>query len=321
MPDAMDAYLKTLTRGTGLDTTYTGQSGQGQTGQVMQGQDPNQLPFWQWPQGTNWGTTGGQPTQQQQPNPTLAKTDVTDATNIYNQMVQQGQADLAAQGLLPGQGPAAISIGTPPPTSGQDDSWRNRIYQERADAANRRQPYGPTAGTGTAIPEEPTRKGPAPVIGEVSLDLPDYQPPKDTSRGAEKRKREEIYQTARGDLQEQTHNAIISAKSLDNPMAQAQFVSEVLRGMGQGLGDILGQASGAASSYAAQKRAEELGIYNAKFQAESQEAMAAYDAELQQAMAQWQADMSAWESGEQVGRTKVTRAVDNSSQARSGGRR
>jgi len=252
--------------------------------------------------GTNLADTDNQDDQKYP----VESTQLTDATNIYNQISAASTADLASRGLLPGQGPAAVSTGGPAPAA-DNDTWRFRTYAEREAAKNRTGGVWPADG---AIPtqEEVKRIGPAPTMETVTLDLPDYKPPSE-NKMTEKKKREELYQRGRGDLASQVHNAIISAKSLDNPNARAMFIREALRGMGQGLNEIMKGASSGASQYAARKRAEELGIYNAKFQAQSQEVMANYDAELQQAAAQWQADMTAWSEGEKI-RRRVTKATD-----------
>jgi hypothetical protein len=95
-------------------------------------------------------------------------------------------------------------------------------------------------------------------------------------------------------MQEQTHNAIIGAKNLDNPAARAQLTNSILRGMGASLTGISQAAGREADTKAARKRADQMNIYNAKFQAESAEAKAKYDLELQEALANFSQEQAEW---------------------------
>jgi hypothetical protein len=233
------------------------------------------------------------------PAATEAKTDVTDATAIYNQMVQAGQADIdaaKAKGV-------EVSIGTPPPQVLSDAPRTDGRGQWQPGGTPMIDPYAKEAA-----PTGPTGPAPDLDISNVVLDLPDYQPPKE-SASARKGAAEEAYQRGRGDMGEQVHNAIISAKSMQNPQARAQFVGQVLRGMGAGLAGLSAAAGKEGRQVAAQKRGEQLRIYEAKHKVESAETLAQYNAELDQAMAQWTADMATWSSGGELGRKQIRRST------------
>ncbi len=204
------------------------------------------------------------------------------AANIYNQ-IPGAPSDMSPQ----------ISVGTPPPqefASGMD-TWR---YGSPADA--RRADAYSRGGGGYGGGPAPLGPSPELDLSGITLDLPDYAPPEE-DEGIKTAAREKAYQRGRGDIAEQTHNAIISAKSLDNPAARGQFVGDVLRSMGSGLTQISAAAGREADQVAARKRAEQLNIYSAKYQAQSTEVMAAYNQELQEAMANFGQEQAAWSAG------------------------
>jgi len=232
------------------------------------------------------------------------------ATGIYEQMIAAGQADLAAAKAKGVQ----TSIGTPPP---QGPSAITRPEDGRGQwqtgGTPMIDPYAsPTAPTG------PTGPAPDLRLSDVVLDLPEYKPPAESS-AARKGAAEEAYQRGRGDMGEQVHNAIISAKSMKNPNARAKFVGEVLSGMGSGLSQLSAAAGREGRAVAAQKRGEQLRTYEAKYQAESAEAMSRYDAELDSSMAQWQADMATWAAGGDIGRQRIKRATTKRSNKKTRG--
>jgi hypothetical protein len=136
-------------------------------------------------------------------------------------------------------------------------------------------------------------------LGGITLDLPEYKPPAEDDN-VKKQAFEETYQRGKGDLQQATHQAIISTKSLDNPAARAQMMDAVLGSMGSGLNEVAKAAGSAANQEAARKRAEQLNIYQAQFQVESAEAQAAYDKELTEAMANYEAQHAQFQMDQQV---------------------
>jgi len=155
--------------------------------------------------------------------------------------------------------------------------------------------YGGGGGGGPFNPQ----LGPAPQadLSGISLDLPEYEPPEE-DESVRMQAREKSYQRGRGDMQEATHNAIISAKSLDNPAARSQFVGNVLRSMGASLTQISAAAGREGDAEARRQRADQMQIYNAKYQAQSTEAMATYDKDLKEAMTNFGSEQYKWQRGQ-----------------------
>jgi len=202
----------------------------------------------------------------------------------YNEMIARYSADInanagyvRAQPTAPYQAPASPDYSSQP---GDTISPRS---------------YGGGGGGGPFRPQ----LGPTPEIdlSSISLDLPDYEPPQE-DESVRMQAREKSYQRGRGDLQEATHNAIISAKSLDNPAARSQFVGNVLRSMGASLTQISAAAGREGDAEARRQRADQMQIYNAKHQAASTEAMAAYDRDLNEAMTNFGAEQYKWQQGQ-----------------------
>ena len=246
------------------------------------------------------GPAARQPVAGDDKKPPAKSTALTDATAIYNQMIAAGQADVDAAKAKGVQ----VSIGTPPPQEFSTSTLPFHGEQQGAGAPM----FDPYAEPEAA----PGPIGPAPELSgydaDIIFDLPDYKPPVEKA-GAGKKAAEEIYQRGRGDMGEQVHNAIISAKSMQNPQARAKYVGEVLRGLGSGLASLSLQAGKAGRAEAGRKRSEQIRTYEAKYKAESAEALAQYDAEMTQAIAQWQADMATWSAGGDIGRRRIKRAT------------
>jgi hypothetical protein len=206
-------------------------------------------------------------------------------------------------------GETALKTGGTPQISvnGQEeldkDTWRDGSPGDarRSDDYS----YGTTRGQGgggtttTYSGQTSGQTMPDLDLGGITLDLPEYKPPAEDDN-VKKQAFEETYQRGKGDLQQATHQAIISTKSLDNPAARAQMMDAVLGSMGSGLNEVAKAAGSAANQEAARKRAEQLNIYQAQFQVESAEAQAAYDKELTEAMANYEAQHAQFQMDQQV---------------------
>jgi hypothetical protein len=226
----------------------------------------------------------------------LANKQLSGATDIYNQMAQSPIV------YPEGGGGGTMSV----PAEGQTfqsgkDTWR---YGSPADERRNDQTYlgagGGSYGSSGSGRLQTSRRGrgggpPELDLGDITLDLPEYTPPAE-DKSVKREAFEEVYQRGRGDMATQTHNAIISTKSLDNPAARAKMMDTVLSSMGAGLNEIAKAAGTAANQEAARKRAEQLNIYNAQFQVESAEAQAQYDKELMEAQMNYEAEMAQYQA-------------------------
>lgn len=148
----------------------------------------------------------------------------------------------------------------------------------------------------------------APQMGDLpTYQAPEYAPP-EYDQGRETALRQQFMAPGLRNLRTQTQNAILSAKSLDNPASQAQFVREVLSGYGEGLENVSMGATTSAMQKAEREYARELNKYGVGYQAKTQQEMTNYEAQLQKAfadfeanmqseMAKYNADLARWQSG------------------------
>jgi hypothetical protein len=109
----------------------------------------------------------------------------------------------------------------------------------------------------------------------------EYKPPEEDESIYGKARQEAISPGLRS-LRQGTREAISSAQSLDNPTARGQFIKQALQGMGAGLENVASQASREARTVARDKRAEQLSIYNTKYQARSAADKINYQAKVNQ---------------------------------------
>ena len=135
----------------------------------------------------------------------------------------------------------------------------------------------------------PEYNSPEPFEYGATLDLPDYKPP-EYDEDKEKAVREEFIQTNKGSMSKLAQQAILGSSNVNNPQARGQIIKAALEGFGESLGQTALKGSEAGRRAAEKQQATETGIYQAKFQIESKEAMAKYDADMK-------ADLMNWELG------------------------
>jgi len=190
-------------------------------------------------------------------NPTTKQGDDTESR--YASAIA-GYEDLSKmyQSMRPKANGPQVTIGAPPPDQTADDSWRNRLYAERAN--NARPSTGYQSGPATVSPEK--KAIPYPTAPEFKP--PEYSPPAE-DKGAYAQARREAIAPGLRELREGTREAIQSAQSLDNPNARANFISQSLKGYGRGLEQVAAGAGREARGVQAQKRAEQLDIYRSQY--------------------------------------------------------
>lgn len=215
------------------------------------------------------------------------------ATQGYNELAAMREADTRA--MMDPRAGAMVPGGGAPQAEGLD-TWRfgspSDIRRARTGGGTGgRGGYASTPAPGAPIPE---------FHFSGSLDLPDYQPPAEDDEFY-KRERSALMGRGLRGLRNRTQEAIISSKSIDNPNARRQFVKDVLSGYGEGLEAVSAEAGREAKAEVGRKRAEEVSIYNAQYQAESQEAKANYDQQLQEELMNWQSAYQNAQAGYQNG--------------------
>jgi len=109
----------------------------------------------------------------------------------------------------------------------------------------------------------------------------DYKPPKEDPRVYAKARDEAMGPGLRA-LREGTREAISTSQSLDNPNARGLFIKQALQGYGSGLEGVSSAAGREARSVAGAKRAEQLNIYNTRYQARSAADKINYQAKVNQ---------------------------------------
>ena len=168
------------------------------------------------------------------------------------------------------------------------DTWRN------GSPGNKSASSGSSGGGGGVVYQGPVYdypeyNSPEPFEYGATLDLPDYKPP-EYDESKEKAVREEYIQTNKGSMSKLAQQAILGSSNVNNPQARGQIIKAALEGFGESLGQTTLQGSEAGRRAAEKQQATETGIYQAKFQIESKEAMAKYDADMK-------ADFMNWELG------------------------
>jgi len=151
---------------------------------------------------------------------------------------------------------------------------------------------GGTGGTayGGPVFSYPEYNSPGEFQFGASLDLPDYEPPEyDDDR--ERAVREEYIQTNKGALSKAAQSAILGSANVNNPQARGQIIKAALEGFGDALGQTTLAGSKEGRRTAEREQATETGIYQAKFQIESQQAMAKYDKEMKEDIMNWELQM------------------------------
>jgi len=108
-----------------------------------------------------------------------------------------------------------------------------------------------------------------------------YKPPEEDPRVYSKARDEAMGPGLRA-LREGTREAISTSQSLDNPNARGLFIKQALQGYGSGLEGVSSAAGKEARSVAGAKRAEQLNIYNTKYQARSAADKINYQAKVNQ---------------------------------------
>lgn len=124
-------------------------------------------------------------------------------------------------------------------------------------------------------------------LSGIDLDLPDYELPEE-DESIYKKEYEMVYQRSKAPVAQGVSEAIMSSKSLDNPMARMDFVRKALSGYGQALTAISQAATEAAQEKAAYEYNKLVQEYNMQYKKEYAEAVAAYEKEIQQAVANWE---------------------------------
>jgi len=146
------------------------------------------------------------------------------------------------------------------------------------------------AGTNTpAIPEPKYNAPKAPTMPEYTAR--EYSPPGE-DKSYESAKRRELMGAGVRALRQGTQEAIVGARSLDNPAARKSFVRDTLEGYGRGLESVSAGATKGAMAAAGQKRAEQLKIYDTQYSNKSSADKVNYENEVNRlgadfASAQW----------------------------------
>jgi hypothetical protein len=125
-------------------------------------------------------------------------------------------------------------------------------------------------------------------LSGIDLDLPEYNAPEEDP-AIYKHEYETVYQRTKAPVEQGVSEAIMSSKSLDNPMARMDFVRKALSGYGEALTGIASAAHSAAQEEAARQYANQMQEYQMQYKAEYAEAVAAYEKELQAAISNWEA--------------------------------
>lgn len=173
--------------------------------------------------------------------------------------------------------------------SQDQDSWRNRLYAERAAAQSAggsyyggQQQADQKKGTFKAIdaPDMPT------FVGD------EYAPPEQDSAIYDAEREKAIRPGLRA-LREGTTEAISSSQSLDNPNARSMFIKRALHGYGQGLEGVAAQAGREATGRADKKYQQQLDIYRTKYEYKRSADLVNYQSQVSQIAQQFAADQQA----------------------------
>lgn len=124
-------------------------------------------------------------------------------------------------------------------------------------------------------------------LSGIDLDLPEYKLPEE-DESIYKKEYEQVYQRTKAPVEQGVHEAIMSSKSLDNPMARMDFVRKALSGYGEALTGISQAATKAAQEKAAFEYNKMVQEYNMQYKAQYAEAVAAYEKEIQAAISNWE---------------------------------
>jgi hypothetical protein len=183
------------------------------------------------------------------------------------------------------------------PQRGDDpnDTWRHRLYAERAASKAQR---GGSVGPGGGLMGRysgPTWDYPELNVGQfeygATLDLPDYEPP-EYDEGHERAIREEFIQSMKVDMSKQAQSAILGSASIDNPQARGQVIQAALEGFGSALRGAALEGSKEGRRAAESKYGRDVNVYNVNFDVRSAEEQARYDRELQEDLMNWEIELA-----------------------------
>lgn len=114
----------------------------------------------------------------------------------------------------------------------------------------------------------------------------EYAPPEEDKSIYAKTRAQEAAPGLRASRQAVT-DALMMSRNLENPNARGQVTRGAIEGYGQNVEGTMARASSAGRAEAARKRAEQLNLYNSKYQTLSQENMLNYQNKLNEMMMDW----------------------------------
>jgi hypothetical protein len=176
---------------------------------------------------------------------------------------------------------------------GAEDSWRDRLYAERA--ASRAGRGGYSVGYRGPQFERPELDIPEFEYG-TKLDLPDYEPPA-YDEAYERASREEFIQTYKGDLSETAREAIMGSANVDNPAARGKIIESALEGFGDALKRMALAGTQEGRKAAGEKYGRDINVYNVQFETASAEEMARYDQDLKEDLLNWEMELQELQAG------------------------
>lgn len=204
------------------------------------------------------------------------------AADIYNSIPQPA---------YPSGGGGGVNPGAIDDWNNNSDTWRNRLYAERAAATS-----GGGGGGSVRAPEQV--KNVKPMEAMKMPGLPEYKGPGEYKPPEEDKS---VYNTARREamgpglreLREGSREAISGAESLDNPNARGKFIQQALKGYGQGLEKVAAGAAKEGRIASDRARAEQLSTYKINYDVKSDVYLKNYQNEINTIAANFASEQNA----------------------------